>query len=58
MRNSAICLCILIALLIATSITIYFSFYYAAKDRNKSLGTYISQQHVVTNDPIYFSLYK
>lgn len=58
MRNTAVCLCILIALLIATSLTIYFSFYYAAKDRNESLGTDISQQHIVTKEQIYFSLYK
>lgn len=57
MKKTFIFLCILIALVVVTSITVYLSFYYAAKHRNESIGSHISQNHIVTNEPIYFSLY-
>lgn len=57
MKKTFIFLCILIALVVVTSITVYLSFYYAAKHRNESIGSHIFQNHIVTNEPIYFSLY-
>ena len=51
MKKTAVFLFILIALVIVTSLTVYLSFYYAAKHRNESIGSHISQNHIVTNKP-------
>lgn len=58
MKKPAVFLCILIALVVVTSITVYLSFYYAAKHRDETIGSHISQNHIVTNKTIYFSLYQ
>ena len=57
MKKPAVFLCILIALVVVTSITVYLSFYYAAKHREETIGSHFSPTHIVTNDTIYFSLY-
>ncbi len=54
MKKPAVFLCILIALVVVTSITVYLSFYYAAKHREETIGSHISQNHIVTNETILF----
>ena len=48
MKKPAVFLCILIALVVVTSITVYLSFYYAAKQERKRLALIFPQNHIVT----------